>query len=126
MKKEGAKRCNLGKKLQNVDQFGQSFSMLIDEGRDTLPSGLGAICSILLLVCMLFYTGYKVSILNGKKSIDIVQAVKENHFDSNDKFGAAQGLNIAVSVFDTFDPTSYQLLDPSYGKITFTSLAWEH
>ena len=66
--------------------------MLIDGKRDALPSKTGAVCSILLTILMLAYTGYKISILTGKKDIDIVQAVKENHFDYSHIFGAAQGL----------------------------------
>ena len=47
---------------------------------------------------MLTYAGYKLYILEGKKSIDIVQAVKENHFESFSIFAAEQGLNVAVAV----------------------------
>ena len=63
--------------------------MLIDEGRDVLQSKMGALCSIILLILMLIYTGYKISILEGKKDIDIVQAIKENHFDQSHVFGSA-------------------------------------
>ena len=65
-----------------------------------MPSKTGALCSILLLILMLIYTGYKLSILEGKKDIDIVQAVKEDHFDESHMFGAAQGLNVAVAVLN--------------------------
>ena len=80
--------------------------MLIDEGRDALPSKMGALCSILLLIVMVTYTGYKISILEGKKSIDIVSAVRENYFRSDHKFGAQQGLNVAVAVFNEFDESN--------------------
>ena len=80
--------------------------MLIDEGRDALPSKMGALCSILLLIVMITYTGYKISILEGKKSIDIVSAVRENYFRSDNKFGAQQGLNVAVAVFNEFDESN--------------------
>ena len=53
----------------------------------------------MLFVVMIVYTGYKISILNGKKSINIIQAVKENHFDDSHVFTARQGLNIAVGVY---------------------------
>ena len=39
------------------------------------------------LIVLAMYTGYKISVLVGKKSIDIVQAVKENRFDENYEFG---------------------------------------
>ena len=63
---------------------------------------MGALCSIILTVILLMYTGYKISVLEGKKSIDIVQAVKENHFDDSHVFSSQQGLNIAVAVFNPF------------------------
>ena len=93
--------------------------MLIDEGKDVLPSKMGALCSIMLLILMLIYTGYKTSILEGKKDIDIVQAIKENHFDDSHLFGAAQGLNIAVALIDGVDSDSLKLIDPAYGRLRF-------
>ena len=85
-----------------------------------MPSKVGAFCSLLLLIVMVVYTGYKISILSGKKSIDIIQAVKENHFDDSHVFSAEQGLNIAVGVYSSFDPSTHQPLDPTYGRVRFT------
>ena len=119
-----AKKSNFGEKLQKYDQFGQSFTFLIDEGRDALPSKIGAICSILLFVVVLAYTVYKISVLEGKTSIDILQAVKENHFDDSYVFGSKQGLNVAIAVTSLADP-SPKLVDPTYGRIKFTKLQYE-
>ena len=74
--------------------------MRIEEGKDVLPTKMGALCSILLIVILIMYAGYKISILEGKKSIDIVQAVQENYFDETHVFSHEQGLNIAVGVFN--------------------------
>ena len=115
---EKAKKCNnCIQKLLAHDQFSQSFKLLIDEGREGLPSKSGALCSILLLILMLIYTGYKISILEGKKDIDIVQAVKENHFDNSHVFGAENGLNLAAAVVDLYDRSQPELIDPSYGRV---------
>ena len=35
----------------------------IDEGRDVLPTRMGVICSILLFLILIAFTGYKISIL---------------------------------------------------------------
>ena len=121
MKKVGEKkRCDFGQKLQESDQFGQTFKIYLDEGKGALPSKAGALCRLLLLLVMIAYTGYKTSILSGKKSIDIMQAVKENHFDDTHVFSAKQGLNTAVGVYQTNDPSTHWPLDPSYGRIRFT------
>ena len=81
---------------------------------------MGALCSILLTVILIMYAGYKISILEGKMSIDIVQAVQENYFNDTHVFSHEQGLNIAVGVFDPFDPRFQKPIDPSYGRIAFS------
>ena len=73
---------------------------------------------------MIAYTGYKVSILEGKKSVDILQAVNKDHFDENYTFGAKQGMNIAVAVLNTMDYNSYIPIDPRYGRIVFTKYSY--
>ena len=60
--------------------------MRLEDGRDALPSKVGAVCSIVLIILLISYAGYKVSVLEGKKSIDIIQAVVENHFEDTEKF----------------------------------------
>ena len=56
---------------------------------------------------MLAYTGYKSSVLERKKSVDILTAVLEENFDDSYTFRADQGLNIAVFLFDPFDSLTY-------------------
>ena len=86
---------------------------------------MGALCSILLIIILLTYTGYKIYILQGKQSIDIVQAVRENKFDDTRVFGAQQGLNFAVAVSNAYDPTlKSSFIDPSYGKIVVLKTEW--
>ena len=79
---------------------------------------MGACCSLILYLILISYAGYKASVLEGRKSVDIVQAVLENHYDSDSIFSEKEGLNIAFAVFNPFDPQS---LDPSYGRIRFQS-----
>ena len=78
--------------------------MRVEEGKDALHTKMGALCSLLLSVIIIVYAGYKISILEGKKSIDIVQAVQEHYFDDTHVFSNKQGLNIAVAVFNPFEP----------------------
>ena len=65
-----------------------------------LPSTIGALCSIMLIIILLGYTAYKVSILEGKKRVDVIQAVQENYFDDEYVFSGEQGLNIAAGVYN--------------------------
>ena len=87
---------------------------------DALPSKLGSLCSVALTVILLSYTVYKSIILEGRKNIDFVQAVKENHFDDSHVFGSKQGFNIAAAVFNTQVPETIEPLDPTYGRLRFT------
>ena len=89
MKREGnRKKCEISQALQENDKFGQSYQIQLDKGQDALRSKVGALCSLLLFGVMIVYAGYKISILKGKKSIDIIQAVKENHYDESHVFTA--------------------------------------
>ena len=56
----------------------------------------------MLVIILLMYTGYKISVLEGRKSIDIIQAVKKDHFDDKHIFGAKQGFNIAFAATDVY------------------------
>ena len=80
---------------------------------------MGACCSILALILLVAYGGYKFSIMEGKKSVDLVQAEIENQYDYSYKFGGDDGLNFAVAIMNPFDPNTYKLIDPAYGRIRF-------
>ena len=75
----------------------------------------------MLFIILIAYAGYKISILEGKKSVDILQAVKEKHFDDSYIFQAERGLNIAVALKDN---ESFHTIDPSYGRIVFHKKSW--
>ena len=109
----------MGQKLLKFDRFGQSLSIQIDESRSSLPSKLGTFCSFVLLICLIAYAGYKASVLERKQSVDILTAVVEDYYDDSYVFGADQGFNIAVYVVNPFDPTTFQALDPTYGRVRF-------
>ena len=116
---------SFGKRLTSLDQFGQSFSIRFEEGRDVLPSKMGAACTILLAVILITYGGYKASILEGRKSVDILSAVQEDHYDEEFVFSGEQGFNVAVAVVDPFaSPDQLEQVDPSYGRIVFSTLEW--
>ena len=78
---------------------------------------MGTFCSFLLVIVLIAFAGYKVYVLENKISVDIVEAVYKNHFDDHYKFGAEQGLNIAVAIVNASDQETYQPLDPLYGRL---------
>ena len=82
---------------------------------------MGAACSILLFIFLLAYTGYKISVLEGREAVNVLQSVAEDYFEEGDSFGADQGLQIAFEVYDRSGLKSEQNIDPSYGRIQFVS-----
>lgn len=85
---------------------------------------MGAACSILLFMLMLVYTGYKVDILLEKGSVDILESVQLNYFDNNYVFDAGQGFKVAAAVVDPFNLRSEPEIDPTYGRIRFSTYEW--
>ena len=112
------KSCNFGEKIASIDKFGQSFNLRFDEGQEVLPSKKGAVCTILIFILMLAYTGYRSYIIHQKIDIDVTSSLQEFHFNDTYTFGGGQGLNIAVYIVD---PTDYNTLTmhPSYGRLEF-------
>ena len=85
---------------------------------------MGTVSSFLLFVILVVYAYYKLSIMINKKAVDILSAVKQDFFEPEYTFGSKQGFNIAVAVFDPFDPSSYRQLDRSYGQVRFLKFSW--
>ena len=83
---------------------------------------MGASCTFALLIILLIYAGYKVSVLEGRKKVDILQAVNKNSYDVNYIFGGEQGLNVAIAVFDLYDHTD-QLMKLTVKKTFQSKLA---
>ena len=106
------------------DQFGQSSRLRLDKRMDRLPLKWGTFCSLFLVIVLVAYAGYKVSILDGKKRVDILTSVSKDHFDEKYTFGGDQGLNFAVAVIDSFNKESFQPIDPSYGRISFVKASF--
>ena len=50
--------------------------------------------------------------------------MKENHFDDDHKFGSEQGMNLAVAVNFYLNSITNQTIDPSYGRLKFTKIAY--
>ena len=60
------------------------------------------------------YAGYKIDVLMGRKDVDILQAVQEDHLDDSYIFTAEQGFNVAVSLVSHLG-----IIDPSYARLRF-------
>ena len=68
-----------------------------------MTSTIGGICSLLLVVILLAYASYKVSVLLGKTNVKIVQAVSKDYFDETNVMGSEQDLKVAVALYSQFE-----------------------
>ena len=57
-----------------------------------------------------------------KKDVDILTNVNDSYFDSNNIFGADQGLNLAVAFVNPSDPLD--TLDKSIGRLYLSYSEW--
>lgn len=89
--------------------------MAIDSGKSALRSKLGALCSILIRVIVIAYTAYRLSIMEGKKSVDVLSVVQQDAISEDYVFSSAQGFNIAIAIIKSTD--SKIAMDQSYGSL---------
>ena len=91
--------------------------MKLNEGKEGIPSWMGAICTVILFLIVLAYTAQKLEIMISKKDFDIVSAIRQSYFSTDDYFQASHGFNVAIAYTN-------KSLDPSYGKLAFYSSEW--
>lgn len=108
---------SLNDKFVKMDRFGQKFELTIEEGKMTLQSRMGAICTIFIRMLILAFTAYKVSVLEAKTRVDVLSVLQTDAIDGTEVFGLDQGLNLAIAVFD--DVNMNFEVDPAYGSVRF-------
>ena len=76
---------------------------------------------MVILVCT--YAYIKIDVFLLKKGIDIMTSTQNYFYDSDYVFDYSQGLNFAIA-FTANDDETEDILDPSYGKISFIRYEW--
>ena len=80
----GSKSC---KRLQQLDQFGDSYKMGLDKhGTKMFGTLPGAVASITLKLVVIAYACYKMSFLLERKGVSMTQIVKEDYYNYTDVF----------------------------------------
>ena len=97
--------------------------MKLDGEKEQVKTFMGSICSIFILVVVSLYAYQKFDVYLNKLSVDIMTSVQRAHFSSDYVFDHEQVLNFAIG-FTAFDSETEDILDPSYGKITFMKYEW--
>ena len=106
-----------------MDQFGQKFSMKLDGETDSVQTSMGSICSLILFAIVTVYAYLKVDVWLNKKDVDIMTSTQTDFFTDDYVFDNSQGLAFAFA-FTAYDSETEYILDPSYGRITFSRYEW--
>lgn len=112
-----------GRNFFMLDQFGETFTMKIDDTNTEIKSSMGAFCSIILILVVSSFMYQKVDIWLQREDVDVWSATQSHHFPTDYQFTHEMGLNIAFA-FSGYDNIEEDILDPSYGSLVFTTYEW--
>ena len=92
---------------ESLDFLGERYSTPISSEKQTINSGLGAFCSVLIFVVVSLFTYQKAEILIYNKEMRLVEINMKNHFDGSEVFTAQDGLALAFGLDGLVDPTYF-------------------
>ena len=98
---------------ESLDLLGETHSTAISSEKQTINSGLGAICSVLIFVVVSLFTYQKAEILMYNKEMRLVEIKEKNHFDGSEVFTAQDGLALAFGLNAVIDPTYFTIIAES-------------
>jgi len=98
--------------------------MKIEKENTSLPTWMGALCSVLLFLIVAAYFGQKIDILVTREDVNIVTASLDSFFDQDYVLDFDAGLNFAIA-FTAYDGTDDSPLnDPSIVEVVFNAYQW--
>ena len=115
--------AGVSKAVKGQDMFGQEYQMKLEEDEIQVKSGLGTICSLILLVITAGYGYQKFGVFWDKTDVSIMQSSVDLFFTDDDQYNWKMGLNVAVA-FTAYDSEKEWILDPSYGKLEIKTYSW--
>ena len=74
--------------MLSLDTFAENFTIKFDQGKSNFPTLIGSVFSILMFALTISYTVQKAEIMLNKKGLDVLTAVKTNHFPPEYQFSA--------------------------------------
>ena len=95
----------IGASIRKQDKFSEGFQMKLADGENSVPTWMGTLCSIILLIVIILYTVQKIEVLLTKKDVDVLTAINDTHLDSEFHFGYGQGFNFATKWQNLYDET---------------------
>ena len=92
--------------------------------RDRYRTLLGSFLSVMTLVLVLAYAGYKLTDLMDYNDYKLMKVEQENFYDMRDPFGDSDGFMIAAGVTDYSSNRDPQE-DPEIGTIKLIKKTWD-
>ena len=96
---------------------------MLPNGKNTYKSFLGSVLSLLTLLLLLFYAGYKLDKMVSFSDYKIQTRDFEDYFDSDEKWGHNDEFALAAGV-SAYDGSSESIEDLSIGQVKFYRKAW--
>ena len=92
---------------ESLDLLGEKHYIAISSEKQQINSGLGAFCTVLILIVVSLFTYQKAEILISNKEMRLVEFTMKNYYDGSEFFTEQDGLAIAFATPDVIDPTYY-------------------
>ena len=109
----------------DVDQFGESFSFKLPNGKETHRTWLGFVVSFFIFGVLAVYSSMKGAKVTGYGDSQIIQSVKDSFFDAEFKWTSddEHGMQFAFGI-TAYDSNQEPINDPRYGKVVAKFLEW--
>ena len=98
--------------------------MLLPDGRNEYRTFTGGILSIVTVIVMLGFAGYKFSVLVQSSDYKVQMRLEEGFYEDSDPFGIEDDFMIAAAITGDFEPM-YEI-DPAYGDLKLFSKSWNY
>ena len=92
--------------------------------RDRYRTLLGAFLSLITLVLVTMYAGYKFNDLMHYNDYKLMKVDQENYYDMRDHFGSSDGFLLAAGVTD-YSSSQEPVEDPEIGTIKLIKKTWD-
>ena len=99
--KSRSKGCTFAQ-TKELDAFGETFGMNIDDGEDVLKSWSGCACTLFIILITLSYAYQKSEVLLLRQDMKISTFMSKQYFAEQDRFTYDDGFNFAVA-FTAYD-----------------------
>ena len=94
----------------------------MDEGRTSIGSMLGTVCSLIMLVVLLSYSVMKTLVLVQRDDTNLTSTLIKDHFEATDALTASDGLSFAFLVLNFESQPKQGSLDGRYYYLQISQL----